>query len=214
MGYHPTPILPAPVGSKRRWPCHRPRATVCTSSRRRRAKRRFTHCQQSPGCNGAGGGWGSCYSSYLFGLALETLFRLIWPPSRKCRLAGLNHEGVERVHLAVAAHFSLDCCHDCPSTRRRVLQVFFEGVVVLLPPIKRLVAQKADHIIGTFCVWLEEESGFRKLLRRVSLIVVELPNRGCVQLTATGERVLCGHVRTLAVFSMGCGIWKDASLFS
>lgn len=116
------------------------------------------------------------------------------------------------MHLAVTAHFSLDCCHDRPATCWRVFQVFLEGVVVLLPSIKRLVAQKADHIIGTFCVGFEEESGFGKLLRCVSLTVVELLTGMC--LTATGERVLCGQARTLAVFSMGCGIWKDASLFS
>jgi len=44
-----------------------------------------------------------------------------------------------------------------------MLEVFFQGLVILLPPVEGLIAQKTHNIVGTAGKRLEEETGFRKL---------------------------------------------------
>ena len=101
--------------------------------------------------------------AYLFCLALEPLLRLVRPPSRKGCFPRLDHAGIERMNFPKVAKLGFDCRHHRPSTTGRMLQVLLERLIILLPPIKRLVAQETYNVVGAAGKRLKEESGFREL---------------------------------------------------
>lgn len=101
--------------------------------------------------------------AYLFGLAFEAFLRVVWPPSRKGRFPRLDHGRIKRMYLPIASQPGFNCCHQRPPACWRVFQVLLQRVVVRFPPIERLCAEEADHIIRALGMRLEEESGFGEL---------------------------------------------------
>lgn len=45
-----------------------------------------------------------------------------------------------------------------PAAARRVLDVFHQRVVTLLPAVHALLAEEADYVVGVVGPWLEEEA--------------------------------------------------------
>lgn len=74
--------------------------------------------------------------------------------------------------------------------------MLFEWIIVLLPSIHRLEAQKTCNIIITGRKRLVEESGKSKLRVLVSISAVEVEI--ATGRTSAGERNLCGHFADFA----------------
>lgn len=148
--------------------------------------------------------------SYLFGLALEALLCLVRPSPCEGRLPRLDHGWVEGVHLPVVAVAGFDCRQNGPTACWRVLEVLLDGVVVFLPTSERLGAQKTHHIVGTLGVRVEEEAGFRKLVKDKTRQSVTVRHRAkdkkqeSCPLTATGDSVLCGQCNALGARDVAC----------
>lgn len=102
-------------------------------------------------------------SSYLLGLALPRLLRVVRPVTTKRRLPRIDNARIKRMHLRVVSMLRLDGGNDRPATVGHMFQVFGQRVVVLFPPIEMLVAQETDHIVGARGRWLEDESGLSEL---------------------------------------------------
>jgi hypothetical protein len=168
MGCHQIPSPRARDCNRRRWSYHQPRLMGCTSNRPRQAAVTKPVSLGTHGDNEQAKGE---TSTHLLRLALEPLLSFIRPPPVEGRLPRLDHDRLERVDLAVVTEASLDGSHDGPTARGRVPQMLLNRIIMRLPPVERLLAQKTHDIVGALGMRFEEETGFGELVQDASVAV-------------------------------------------
>jgi hypothetical protein len=102
-------------------------------------------------------------TTYLFNLAFPALFGFMRPFICKCSLSGLDHPNARRIFFAQIPTLLLNCRNNSPAATRRMFQMFDQRIIIFLPSIQRLVAEKAGNIVRIDLCRVEEEPGFRKL---------------------------------------------------
>lgn len=99
--------------------------------------------------------------SHLDHFAFPTLLPLVWPVLCECSCPGLNKLIGHWVFVDKDAVIGplVDCCIDRPSTIRRVLEMFLDSVVSILPAIELALTDKTHAIVIALAGGLVEESG-------------------------------------------------------
>lgn len=101
---------------------------------------------------------------YLVGLAEPTSFTIVGPAYREGCFSSLCH-GRERgvFDLRRFGSILLDKHHNGPAAVGRVLQVFFDWVVAVLPAVQGAPAQETRRVVGVCVVRVKEESSIGEL---------------------------------------------------
>lgn len=136
MAYLMVPIHPKPTSSMCRLPYHHFLVLVYISTRHLPSAILFSDTLSS-----------YVSTTNLFYFALPTLLFLMWPLIGKSGSSSLNHSRARRVFLAQTPILLFNCCHDSPTTVRRMFEMLCKRIVIFFPTIERSVAEVACDII-------------------------------------------------------------------